>query len=217
MTPNKIGTLAVFGPCDGERVYRAEVNTSTGWRPTAEEKSKGPRTNLADGIYIVTVSENTPAAWISELARKASIAGWGQHFSDHFLPGDNYDSAIAVYKGRVVGGVWVRTSSRTPYLLRLALKTDGTSYTFEELSGEDDPPEDMPQLERNDGELFRPTIMSMWVHKKYRRLGIGRQMVAALAKHFGLPVSEIGIRLPVSAEATRMLMSMNVHEIICGF
>jgi GNAT superfamily N-acetyltransferase len=212
----KLGRLPVFPKKSGERISRPEVNQPPQWRPDTDEKKLGPRTTFADGIYIVTVSKDTPAGWI-ELSWKASIAAAGEHPGHDFIPGYNYDSLIAVYSGRVVGAAWARLCWRSQSRWKPALNKDGTAYSLEELTGEVERPANCPAL-RFDATLepSRPTVMTMWVHRKYRRLGIGRQLVSALAEHFNLQLDQIGFRLPLSAEATRMVQAMGLNKIICG-
>jgi ribosomal protein S18 acetylase RimI-like enzyme len=215
--PVKVSPLFVYPAKEGKSVFRPEVNHGPKWRPDADEKKLGPKTDQPDGIYLVTVSENTPTEWI-DLTWRATIASHGQHPETMLVPGDNYDTAVAVYHRRVVGAAWARRSWRTLYLWTPSLKPDRKAYSYEELTGEAEMEGDAPKLRRDDSiEMFRATIMTMWVHKKYRRLGIGRQLVHALAKHFGLEANTIGYRLPLSKEAVGMVRSMGLSEIICGF
>lgn len=87
------------------------------------------------------------------------------------------------------------------------LKHDGTPY-----------PDDELRLTFGSSiKTFRPTIMTIWVHQKYRRMGFGRQLVGAIAQHFNVLVDQIGFRLPLSAEATRMVIAMGLEEIVCGW
>jgi len=79
-------------------MYRLEV-----WEPDADEAEHGLRTEFADGIYIVTLHEDTPTDWL-DLARRVSVATYEQHPGPDFMPASNYDSAIAVADRRVVGG-----------------------------------------------------------------------------------------------------------------
>ena len=61
---------------------------------------------MPDGIYIVTVSEGTPVErfQIAHLLNLESEGACSTH-ANGFVPSDNYDSAIAVVDGRIVGGV----------------------------------------------------------------------------------------------------------------
>lgn len=214
----KIAQLRILPEKAGERIFRDEVDTAPDWEMDADERKVGPRTTFPDGIYIVTVSENTPGEWI-DLSWRATIAGGKQHPNQNldFLPADNYDSAIAVYNGRVVGGALASLERKAQYRWRPTLKTDGTAYSYEELTGEAETPASCPPVYDPTLQPFRPTVLTIWVHQKYRRLGIGRQLVTALAEHFNRPVDQIGIRLPLWSESVRMIRAMGLDEIICGF
>src|SRR5438132_13223104 len=90
-------------------MHRLEV-----WEPDADEAEHGLRTEFADGIYIVTLHEDTPTDWL-DLARRVSVATYEQHPGPDFMPASNYDSAIAVADRRVVGGTLVRLESAPRY------------------------------------------------------------------------------------------------------
>lgn len=200
--------LPVFPACGPDRVWRIEVNQRPKWSSSASDRALGARVNLADGIYIVTVSEKTPAEWI-HLAYKVSDIASGQHPESSFLPGDNYDSAIAVHESRTAGAVLARTEWRCPYHWVVSLKPDGTPYDLGEFpSG--------ALIPRTTGDQFVPTIMTLWVHPAHRRKGIGRQLVAAIAQHFGLAIDQIGFRLPLWKESVHMVEAMGLSKIVSG-
>ncbi len=99
-------------------MYRLEV-----WEPDADEAEHGLRTEFADGIYIVTLHEDTPTDWL-DLARRVSVAAYEQHPGPDFMPASNYDSAIAVADRRVVGGTLVRLESAPRYRWKVQLRPD---------------------------------------------------------------------------------------------
>ncbi len=87
--------LPIFARATGKRVWRNDMYRLEVWEPDAGEAEHGLRTEFADGIYIVTVHEDTPTDWL-DLARRASVAAYEQHPGPNFMPASNYDSAIAV-------------------------------------------------------------------------------------------------------------------------
>ncbi len=105
--------LPIFARATGKRVWRNDMYRLEVWEPDAGEAEHGLRTEFADGIYIVTVHEDTPTDWL-DLARRASVAAYEQHPGPNFMPASNYDSAIAVADRRVVGGTLVRLSGFIP-------------------------------------------------------------------------------------------------------
>ncbi len=202
-------SLDLFSEVSGRRVWRNEVHNPPPWQPTQDEIAFGPLTNSADGIYIVTVSEKTPAERI-ELAWRATLASERQHPGPDFLPADNYDSAVAVRNGRIAGAALATLASRALYVWNVSLKENGTAYKNEELTEENG-------LTFNENLGGRPTVFTIWVHTAHRRKGIGRQLVAALAEHFSLTVDEIGFRLPLSKDAVHMLEAMGLKSVIGCF
>ncbi len=202
-------SLDLFSEVPGRRVWRNEVINPPPWQPTQDEIAFGPLTNSADGIYIVTVSEKTPAERI-ELAWRATLASERQHPGPDFLPAHNYDSAVAVRNGRIAGAALAKLESRALYVWNVSLKENGTAYKHEELTKENG-------LTFNGNLGDRPTVFTIWVHTAHRRKGIGRQLVAALAEHFSLAVNEIGFRLPVSKDAVHMLEAMGLKSVIGSF
>src|SRR5207248_232162 len=106
--------LPIFARATGKRVWRNDMYRLEVWEPDAGEAEHGLRTEFADGIYIVTVHEDTPTDWL-DLARRASVAAYEQHPGPNFMPASNYDSAIAVADRRVVGGTLVRLESAPRY------------------------------------------------------------------------------------------------------
>ena len=202
-------SLNLFSEVSGRRVWRNEVHNPPPWQLTQDEIAFGPLTNSADGIYIVTVSEKTPAERI-ELAWRATLASERQHPGPDFLPADNYDSAVAVRNGRIAGAALATLASRALYVWNVSLKENGTAYKHEELTKENG-------LTFNGKLGDRPTVFTIWVHTAHRRKGIGRQLVAALAEHFSLAVNEIGFRLPLSKDAVHMLEAMGLKSVIGCF
>ena len=95
--------LPIFARATGKRVWRNDMYRLEVWEPDADEAEHGLRTEFADGIYIVTLHEDTPTDWL-DLARRVSVATYEQHPGPDFMPASNYDSAIAVADRRVVGG-----------------------------------------------------------------------------------------------------------------
>ena len=202
-------SLDLFSEVPGRRVWRNEVINPPPWQPTQDEIAFGPLTNSADGIYIVTVSEKTPAERI-ELAWRATLASERQHPGPDFLPAHNYDSAVAVQNGRIAGAALAKLECRALYVWNVSLKANGTAYKYEELTKENG-------LTFNGNLGERPTVFTIWVHTAHRRKGIGRQLVAALAEHFSLAINEIGFRLPLSKDAVHMLEAMGLKSVIGCF
>lgn len=200
-----------FSKLRGRRVRRTqELPPLSPWQPTQDELAFGPRTNLADGIYIATLSEKIPTERI-ELASKATLASERQqHRGPDFLPGPHYDSAVAVQNGRIAGAALAKLECRALYVWNVSLKENGTAYKHEELTEENG-------LTFNGKLGDRPTVFTIWVHTAHRRKGIGRQLVAALAEHFSLAVNEIGFRLPLSKDAVHMLEAMGLKSVIGCF
>jgi GNAT superfamily N-acetyltransferase len=224
--------LPVFPDVPGKRVWRHDLYQGpSNWRPDSNENKFGPRTSFADGIYIVTISENIPVERI-DLFLKARFAARDSRYD--FDLGDNYDAAVAVYKGRIVGLGWADTGYICQWRWRLALKPHlkfirEPIVAAKGLPIKRDPnkiygrPAVIPteeELHESVSRLeppYRPMVRGIWVHPQYRGLGIGGQLISALAQHFYLRVDEIGYRLPVSAKATRMLQSMGLHTIFGEF
>jgi ribosomal protein S18 acetylase RimI-like enzyme len=207
----------VFGP----RRWRAAINNPPAWEQDEDELRFGPRTDFRDGIYIVTVHEGTPDEWI-HLARKATIVAQGQHPGPDFEPGYLYDSGVAVRHGRVVGAAMACNEARNHYRWRVALKPDGTAYTYEEVACPDcDPNVEHPGRARFDRALaeagYTPAIYTIWVHPLHRRQHIGGQLVRAIAGHLGSSPDRIGYRLPLWREAVGMVLSLGLREIIGCF
>jgi hypothetical protein len=174
----KLGVLPIFPAAPGKRVWRPELHQPPDWRPGPDEKKFGPKTDLPDGIYVVTVSENTPAERI-ELFLKASFAA--RHSGYHFALGDDYDAAVAVFSGRIVGIAWADT-----------LRVCQFQYRFES----------KPHRKFVSSLTPRPTVMGIWVNPRYRRLTIGRQIISAVGQHFSVQVEEIGSAARRSSSAT---------------
>ncbi len=210
----KLAAFPIFREIAGERSGRAESYNLGNWAPTADERIMGPNTTLSDGIYIVTVSDRTPEEWLG-LSRKASIIALDQHPGDNFNPLYNYDAAIAVYRGRVVGGALARVSRHARYRWTPALKPNRMPYSFEELTGEVEMSADCPPFIPDSSLKTVPMVTTLWVHEGSRRLGLGRQIISAVAQHFKLEADQIAYRLPLSAEATLMFQAMGINQIIC--
>ncbi len=120
--------LPIFARATGRRVWRNDMYRLEVWEPDADEAEHGLRTEFADGIYIVTLHEDTPTDWL-DLARRVSVATYEQHPGPDFMPASNYDSAIAVADRRVVGGTLVRLESAPRYRWKVQLRPDGEAYT----------------------------------------------------------------------------------------
>jgi GNAT superfamily N-acetyltransferase len=212
---DKIAALQIFWEKPGERSCRAESYQLGNWEPTADEMALGPNTTLSDGIYIVTVSDETPKEWLA-ISRKASMVALGDHPEASLFPSFQYDSAVAVYSGRVVGGVLARVGRQVGYRWKPVLKEGGTAYTHEELYAGVERPPDCPPLVPDPTIGRRPLVNTIWVHQQHRRLGIGRQLISALARHFTFQVDDVAYQLPLSVEATLMFQAMGVGQIICN-
>ncbi len=124
--------LPIFARATGRRVWRNDMYRLEVWEPDADEAEHGLRTEFADGIYIVTLHEDTPTDWL-DLARRVSVATYEQHPGPDFMPASNYDSAIAVADRRVVGGTLVRLESAPRYRWKVQLRPDGEAYTADDL------------------------------------------------------------------------------------
>lgn len=183
----KFSQLKVFPEAPGNRVDRRKLSR--------QENELGPEANLPDGIHIVTVSEGTPAS-LFEAAHSLSIVSKVRTKTNapDFLPCNHRDSAIAIVDGRIVGGV-VAECNRRIYRCQI------TSY----VSGTHEVPI-----------RWGPIVMYIWVHEDHRRRGLGRQLLEAIANHFGRRVSEMGFFLPISNDGRRLLTKMGIKE-ACGF
>jgi GNAT superfamily N-acetyltransferase len=186
--------LAIVPEVPGKRVWRPEVSRGPDRTLSPEEIKLGPTCALPDGIYIVTVSENTPPEYFAaaHLLQRIRVIENGTH-SPSFVPLFHYDSAIAVVERRVVGGVVAHTDQVVNS--RLVLE-----------SGAENPA---------DGE-YRPTVMYLWVHPAHRHGGLGRQLLNAIASHLGRQLAQLGFFFPISDSATGLLRSMGVDEVL-GF
>jgi GNAT superfamily N-acetyltransferase len=202
--------LPVFARATGEHVWRNDMHRLEVREPDADEAEHGPRAEFADGIYIVTVHEDTPTDWL-DLARRASVAAYEQHPGPDFMPADKYDSAIVVANRRVVGGTLVRLESAPRYRWKIQLRPDGEAYTADDLFGEEgekwgftfSPAEERP-----------PAIYTIWVHPACRGEGLGGQLVRAVAAHYDLPLPNLCFRLPLSKQAVRMAQRLGLNTII---
>ena len=167
--------LPIFARATGKRVWRNDMYRLEVWEPDADEAEHGPRAEFADGIYIVTVHEDTPTDWL-DLARRASVAADEQHPGPDFMPASNYDSAIAVADRRVVGGTLVKLESAPRYRSKVQLRPDGEAYTADDLFGE------KCGLTFSQAEEWTPAIYTMWVHPARRGEGLGGQLVRVLPR-----------------------------------
>jgi GNAT superfamily N-acetyltransferase len=192
---DKYASFKIFPEARGNRVWREEVHQ---WEPrklTREERQHGPRYNAPDGIYIVTVSEGTPPEGF-EMARLLNLASRGSRSTkaNGFVPTGHYDSALAVVSGRVVGGV-VADRGRAIWFAG-ELRADGGC-----------------RKSRMADDGGGPVIMDLWVHPAHRRRGLGRQLLTAVAAHFGRSVEQIGFRFPIRKNAVRLLWSMGLRKV----
>ena len=203
-------SLPIITMATGRRIWREDMYELGHWEPEGDEIEHGPRTEFADGIYVVTVHEGTPAEWL-KIALKATIASSGRHPGPDLLPGSVYDSFIAVMGGRIVGGALVALESAPRYLWTLQLKPDSGAYTDDELFGEDSKKFGLVS-DRNLGQP--PAIYTIWVHRGHRRKGIGGQLVQAVATYCGLLLEKLCFRLPLSKEAVGMTKALALTVIV---
>jgi len=207
---NMPASLPIVSMAAGRRIWRNDMYALGDWEPVANEVEHGPRTEFADGIYVVTVHEGTPVDWL-KVALKATIASDGQHPGPDLMPGSNYDSFIAVMGGRIIGGALVALESGARYLWTVHLKPDGNAYNADELFGE----ESKKCGVTFDGNLGSPpAIYTIWVHPGHRRKGIGGQLVQAVATYYGLSLERLCFRLPLSKEAVGMTKALGLKEIV---
>ena len=166
---------------------------------TPDERRHGPRFGLLEGIHVVTVSEGT-ATDLFTAAKLLNLASRGKRstHANGFVPTANYDSAIAVVNGRVVGGA-IADKGRAVHL-RAQLHVNGTHRVV------GCRPEDRNQP--------RPVVYDLWVHPAHRRKGLARQLLEALARHFQCSLKELGFRVPISKAAVRLLRSMGLEEVV---
>jgi GNAT superfamily N-acetyltransferase len=185
--------LTVFPEVQGQRMWRQEVNEGINRRLSREERDLGPVCGLADGIYIVTVSANTPAERFkaAHLLNLASANERSTH-GPGFVPTDHYDSAVAIVDRRVVGGVIAARNGACH--LRVTLRTQSR-----------------PVSVRSE---CRPIVWDLWVHRAHRRKGLGGQLLEAIAAHFSRSVADLGHRLPISRKAVGLLRSMRIEEVL---
>jgi GNAT superfamily N-acetyltransferase len=194
---DKYPQLTVFPEVAGKRAWRTEVHEPPSRELSREDLELGPTCGLQDGIYIVTVSANTPterfdAAHLLNVAAEAVAPHELSTHCNGFVPTGNYDSAIAIVDGRVVGGViadrWRTVNVRKP----LSPKSNSKGVQSE----------------------LRPAVWDLWVHPAQRGRGLGRQLLEAIAAHFGRAVPELGFRLPISEKAVALLNSMGIEEVL---
>jgi ribosomal protein S18 acetylase RimI-like enzyme len=203
---DKYPQLTVFPEVPGKLVWREEVNTPSRRKLSREERQLGPGCDLPDGIYIVTVSENTPPEWFhaAQLLNLVS-AGKRTTHGPGFLPLYDYDSAIAVVNGRVVGGVVADKERFLSLLVPLRAKSAPRQLS----PGDPREPWNSPRVGHR-----RPTVFDLWVHEAHRRRGVARQLLLAIAAHFGRSVGDLGFRVPISPAARQLLRSMGLREVL---
>lgn len=192
---DKYAQLRIFPEEIGERTWRHAVDDWKSRKLTADERRHGPLCNAPDGIYIATLSERTPAERF-EMAHLLNLASRGTRstHANGFVPADHYDSAIAIAKGRVVGGAIAdrgRTMRKT-----LELKSDG-GYKSGSAAGVE----------------LRPVMWDLWVHPAHRQKGLGRQLLSAMAEHFECSVEQMGFRFPISKKARLLLWSVGLRKV----
>lgn len=203
-------TLLIAAKATGRRIWRSDMYELGDWEPDANEVEHGPRTEFADGIYVVTVHEGTPTDWL-RIAQRATIASYDQRPEPDLMPGSNYDSFIAVMNGRIVGGALVSLESAARYLWSVQLKPGGDAYINDELFGEDGEKCGI-KFDRNLD--WPPAIYTIWVHPAHRRNGIGGQLVRSVATYYGLPLEKLCFRLPLSKEAVGMTKALGLDIIV---
>ena len=202
--------LPIFARATGKRVWRNDMYRLEVWEPDADEAEHGLRTEFADGIYIVTLHEDTPTDWL-DLARRVSVATYEQHPGPDFMPASNYDSAIAVADRRVVGGTLVRLESAPRYRWKVQLRPDGEAYTADDLFGAEG---EKCGLTFSPAGEWPPATYTIWVHPARRGEGFGGQLVRAVAAHYDLPLSKLCFRLPLSKQAVRMVQPLGLNTIM---
>ncbi len=200
--PEKYPPLTIFHEVTGKRVWRNDVYAAPRRKLSADERRCGPTCNLDDGIYIVTVSDGTPAERfvIAHLLTLAS-AGKRTTHANGFVPTDNYDSAIAVLNWRVFGLIIADIDRAIHLNVRLQAngryKSSGLSSSKLATRGK-----------------VGPVVWDLWVHPAHRRKGVARQLLIAMAAHFVCSASELGFRVPISSGAVRLLRSMSIKEVV---
>jgi GNAT superfamily N-acetyltransferase len=196
---DKYPQLIVFPNAAGRRVWRKEVHTPVRRKLTPDEYKYGPRCNLPEGIHIVTVSKGTSADLFTA-AHLLNLASKGKRttHANGFVPTDNYDSAIVVVDSRVVGGI-IADRGRAIHL-RAQLRANGTHKII--------------ACQPDDRNRPQAVIFDLWVHPAHRRKGLARQLVIALAGHFGCSPGELGFRVPISKAAVQLLRSMGLDQVV---
>jgi hypothetical protein len=203
-------SLPIHSQATGKRILRTDMYELGDWDPEKDEIAHGPRTEFAEGIYVVTVHEGTPTDWL-KIAMKASIASGEERPGPDLLPAFTYDSFIAVASKRIVGGALVALESAARYRWNNHLKPDGEAHSLEELFRKS-PEKCVIRIDRNLG--WPPAIYTIWVHSAWRKRGIGGQIVQAIAAYYGLPLAKLCFRLPLSKEAVGMTRALGLIEII---
>ena len=200
--PEKYPPLTIFHEVAGKRVWRNEVYAGPHRKLSADERRCGPKCKLDDGIYIVTVSDGTPAERF-DIAHLLNLASAGKRttHANGFVPTNNYDSAIAVINNRVVGGI-IADSDRAVHL-SVRLQANGI-HKCSALSSS-------KLATRGRG---RPVIWDLWVHPAHRRKGVAEQLLVAMAARFGCIPTGLGFRVPISGGAVRLLRSMGIKEVV---
>jgi len=165
--------LPIFPEVPGERVWRPEVHRSPTKKLSQDEIERGPKCELPDGIHILTVSANTPAELFDAAQGLNMVSPTAlRNHNDGFLPSGNYDSAIAVVRGRVIGGL---------------IADRGRVVTGRpRLGGRPGPSPITPGL--------RPVVLNVWVHKAHRHKGVERRLLEGAASHFSVEVGSLALR-----------------------
>jgi GNAT superfamily N-acetyltransferase len=192
---DKYPPLEVFPEVRGKRVWRREVHEGQPRKLTRDEREHGPLWNAPDGIYIVTVSQGMPAERF-EMAHLLNLASQGARstIANGFVPTHNYDSAIAVANGRVVGGV-VADRERATWFAK-ELTADGRCRKSAAAESR-----------------LCPVIMDLWIHPAHRRRGLGRQLLGTIAGHFSRSVEQLGFWFPIRKNAVLLLWSMGLRRV----
>ena len=194
---DKYPQLTVFPGMPGEKVWRSDVYNGPQGTLTHDERQLGPRYDLPNGIYIVTVSEGTPTERF-EIATLLDQAYAEERTTQgpSFVPITNYDSAVAVVNGRVVGGIVAADVVKAFFVnVRVQLSARGT-YEEAGIKGH-----------------WRMGVNDLWVHRAHQRKGLARQLLAAMADHLGCSVGELCFRLPINKAAVRVLWSLGLRQV----
>lgn len=157
-----------------------------------DEEENGPPSDLNDGIYIVTLKDSQPMQHIAEQAFRVGRRETPYDFS-LFTAGELSTNepvaAIKIMGGRAIAGVLTRIRSCE----RRTQLANFEHFSLDDLW--------RPTCGETIGRHDRRSIEFIWVHKRHRGKGFLDDSLTELARHTGLPISELSHSLPLTRAA----------------